>query len=234
MVEPCYVLTMAKSDGGTTAAGRVREALRTQILQGELRPGSRLIDRALAPQHGVSRNSVREALRLLESDGLVVSTIHAGSSVRALSASDVSDIYAARRIVEIGGIRASSSATDRMLAHVDEAATAGLQELKLADWRGAGTASLSFHLAVVALAGSARLNAFFTGLAAQLRLAFAVMPDEARFQAQWLERDRAIADLLLAGRRDAAEIELLGYLADSEAAVVDAVRAARRTTAPAS
>lgn len=218
----------------TTAAGRVREALRTRILRGELFPGTRLVDRALAEQHGVSRNSVREALRLLESDGLVASTINAGSSVRVLAASDVSDIYAARRILELGGVRASSSASDRMLADVDEAATAGLQEQNLEDWRGAGTASLAFHTAVVALAGSARLNAFFTDLAAQLRLAFAVMPDEAAFQAQWLERDRRIADLLLAGRRDAAELELLAYLADSEAAVIDAVRATLRSAAPTS
>lgn len=225
-------LSMTSDGEITTASGRVRDALRTQILRGELRPGTRLMDRALAPQHGVSRNSVREALRLLESDGLVASTIHAGSSVRVLTAADVSDIYAARRILEVGGVRASARASDGMLAEVDEAATAGLQEQNLEDWRGAGTASLAFHSALVALAGSARLDKFFTDLAAQLRLAFAVMPDEAAFQAQWLDRDRTIANLLLTGRRDAAEMELLAYLADSEAAVVDAVRAARRPHAP--
>ncbi|GAA1764236.1 GntR family transcriptional regulator [Kocuria aegyptia] len=220
---------MTTSDDACTASGRVRDALRTQILRGGLPPGTRLMDRALALQHGVSRNSVREALRLLESDGLVVSALNAGSSVRVLTPSDVADIYAARRVLEIGGVRASSRAPDRMLTEVDEAATAGLQERNLEDWRGAGTASLVFHSTLVALAGSARLDQFFTDLAAQLRLAFAVMPDEAAFQSQWLDRDRTIADLLLSGRRDAAEVELLAYLAASEAAVIDAVRAAQRS-----
>ncbi|PLC11303.1 hypothetical protein AUQ48_02380 [Kocuria flava] len=220
---------MTTTDDTASASGRVRDALRTQILRGELPPGARLMDRALAPQHGVSRNSVREALRLLESDGLVVHARNTGSSVRVLTAADVADIYAARRVLEVGGVQTSSRATDRDLAEVDRAATAGLHERTLEDWRGAGTASLVFHAALVGLAGSARLNAFFTDLAAQLRLAFAVMPDEAAFQTQWMERDRTIADLLLSGRRDAAEIELLAYLADSEAAVVDAVRAAQRS-----
>ena len=52
------------------------------------------------------------------------------------------------------------------------------------------------------------------------------MAEEAEFQAQWVDRDREIADLILGGRRDAAEVELLAYLSESEDAVIDAVRAA--------
>lgn len=215
-------------DDDTSASGRVREKLRLQILRGELPPGTRLMDRALAPEHGVSRNSVREALRLLVNDGLVASTVNAGASVRVLTPADVSDIYAARRILEVGGVRGSSQASDATLRRLDEAAQASIEDRRLQQWRDAGTASLAFHSALVALSGSVRLDRFFAGMAAQLRLAFAVMPDEAAFQAQWVDRDRSIADLLLAGRRESAEIELLGYLADSEAAVVDAVRAAQR------
>lgn len=77
------------------------------------------------------------------------------------------------------------------------------------------------------MAGSERVDRFFASLAAQLRLAFAVMPDEAEFQALWVDRDRTIADLLLAGRRESAEAELLAYLADSEASVIDAIRGAK-------
>lgn len=211
----------------STASGRVRERLRLQILRGELPPGTRLMDRALAFEHEVSRNSAREALRMLVTDGLVASTVNAGASVRALTPEDVSDIYAARRILELGGVRASSRATDGTLRDLDAAAQTGIEERLLNQWRHAGTASLAFHAALVAMAGSTRLDLFFARMAAQLRLAFAVMPDEAVFQAQWVDRDRTIADLLLAGRRESAEVELLAYLADSEAAVVDAVRSAQ-------
>lgn len=228
MVEHCYRQGVSHEDSAPTAAGKVRASLRTQILHGELPPGTRLVDRALAAQFGISRNSVREALRLLESDGLVSSTVNAGSAVRTLGPSDVHDIYAARRILEVGGVRASSGAPEVLIERVDQAATASLQEENLEDWRAAGTASLAFHGCLVALAGSDRLNEFFTELSAQLRLAFAVMPDEAVFQARWIRRDREIADLVLAGRREAAEVELLAYLADAEASVVDGVRAAHR------
>ena len=54
-----------------------------------------------------------------------------------------------------------------------------------------GTASLRFHQALVALLGSHRIDAFFRVTIAQLRLAFAVMTDEAEFQAPWVARDRS-------------------------------------------
>lgn len=185
------------------------------------------MDRALSAEHGVSRNSVREALRLLVSDGLVTLTVNSGASVRVLTPSDVADIYSARRLLEGGGIRASSRAADATLAEVDVAAETGIRQRAHERWQDAGTASLEFHAAIVAMAGSGQVDWFFASLAAQLRLAFAVMPDEAEFQALWVDRDRTIADLLLAGRRESAEAELLAYLADSEASVIDAIRGAK-------
>lgn len=217
---------MATSADSESASGIVRTRLREQILRGELPPGTRLRDRVLSAEHEVSRNSVREALRLLVSDGLVTLTVNSGAAVRVLTTEDVADIYAARRLLEFGGIRASSRASDAELAEIDVAADTGIRQREQKRWQQTGTASLEFHAAVVALAGSERVNHFFAALAAQLRLAFAIMPDEAEFQALWVDRDRAIADLLLAGRRDAAEAELMAYLADSEAAIVDAVRGA--------
>lgn len=217
---------METQDGSTSASGSVRRRLRDQIVHGELLPGTRLMDRALSAEHGVSRNSVREALRLLVSDGLVSLTVNSGASVRVLTPNDVVDIYAARRLLECGGVRASSRAGDAALAELDVAADTGIRRRDQKQWREAGTASLDFHAAITAMAQSQRVNEFFAGLAAQLRLAFAVMPDEAEFQAMWVDRDRSIADLLLAGRRDSAEAELMAYLSDSEAAVIDAVRAA--------
>lgn len=218
---------MVSQAGDVSASGTVRATMREQILRGELLPGTRLMDRNLAAAHGVSRNSVREALRLLVSDGLVSLTVNSGASVRMLTAEDVADIYAARRLLETGGIRASSRASDATLAQVDVAADTGIRQREQLRWQDAGTASLEFHAAIVAFADSERVDQFFASLAAQLRLAFAIMPDEGEFQAQWVDRDRLIADLLLAGRRESAEAELLAYLSDSEASVIDAVRGAK-------
>ncbi len=210
------------------AAEVVQASLRQKITEGMLLPGTRLLDQLLADEYGVSRNTVRDALRLLTTDGLVVSVRNAGSSVRTLTANDVHDIYTARRLVERGAVLQSATASDALLAHVDDAASASEQYVHSGDWGKVGTASLAFHQAVVRLARSVRVDTFFDNLAAQLRLAFAVMPDESAFQVTWAGRDRQIADLVLAGRRDEATAALNDYLNESEAQVIDGVRASER------
>lgn len=82
------------------------------------------------------------------------------------------------------------------------------------DWQAFGTHSLRFHLHIVGLLRSPLLDAFFTNVAAQMRLVFAVAPDEENFQRPWLERDREIHDLLAAGRRNEAAEAMTRYLDD--------------------
>jgi DNA-binding GntR family transcriptional regulator len=212
-------------------ADRVAAELRGEILKGRLLPGSRLKDAQLAAQFQVSRNTLREALRLLVADGLVVTRLHAGSSVRRLSEDDVRDIYRVRRTIEISAVLGSSRATEAQLKALCDALDRTAAAVKQALWQDVGTASLAFHQAIVGLCGSERLDAFFANILAQLRLVFAVMPDESAFQLQWVERDRGIADLLLGGRRADAAADLARYLDDSAALVIDAIRASRHLTA---
>ncbi len=214
----------------SSAAEAVQSSLRQKITEGKLLPGSRLVDAALADDYGVSRNTIRDALRLLSADGLVVSVRNAGSSVRALTAADILDIYASRRLIETGAVLQSARASDELLAGVGRAAAQTQQFLEAGEWNRVGTASLNVHLAIVRLAGSDRINAFFSGLAAQLRLAFAVMPDESAFQIQWVARDREIADLIITGQREAAVARLSDYLSESETLLIDGIRAAERNS----
>ncbi|NMR19272.1 GntR family transcriptional regulator [Cellulomonas fimi] len=211
-----------------SAAEAVQAHLRERITAGELPPGNRLVDTALAEEYGVSRHTVRDALRLLGADGLVRSVRNSGSSVRSLTAADVRDIYLVRRLMETAAVRQSAHADDGLLQDVERAATTVEQYARAGAASHVGTASLAFHRSLVALAGSARLNAFYDTIAAQLRLAFAVMPDEGEFQLQWVALDRQIADLVVSGRRTEAEARLLEYLYESEGLVVDGIRAAER------
>ena len=71
---------------------------------GVLVPGVQLSEVALAQQYGVSRNTLREAFRLLARDGLVEHVPHRGVFVRTMTAHDLKDIYAYRRFVELGAI----------------------------------------------------------------------------------------------------------------------------------
>lgn len=233
IVQHCYPIFMITQPGVTDqqpipAAEVVQASLRQKITEGQLRPGSRLIDHLLANEYEVSRNTVRDALRLLTTDGLVVSVRNAGSSVRTLTAADVRDIYTARRLVETAAVQQSAAAPDSLLQQVARAASASEHHVSRGSWQHVATSSLAFHQAVVSLGGSERVSKFFNNLAAQLRLAFAVMPDESAFQVTWVERDRQIANLILAGRREEAASRLVEYLNDSETKVIDGIRAAER------
>jgi len=74
--------------------------LKSRIKQGYYAPGQRLIERDLERDLKVGRSTIREALRRLAGDGLVVQEANRGTSVRALSRSDVIHIYSVREVVE--------------------------------------------------------------------------------------------------------------------------------------
>jgi len=74
----------------------IREQVRAMIQRGELRPGERVNEQALANQIGVGRNSAREALRSLEQAGLVQIVPNRGAQVRRLSLEEALDLYEVR------------------------------------------------------------------------------------------------------------------------------------------
>jgi DNA-binding GntR family transcriptional regulator len=78
----------------------VAERLRTLIIEGELAPGARLNERGLSERLGVSRTPLREAFRMLASDGLLVQLPNRGAQVVALSAEDVRHAFAVMASLE--------------------------------------------------------------------------------------------------------------------------------------
>src|ERR1700730_12555970 len=87
-----------------SVADQVAALLRHRILTGELRPGSRLQEVPLAASLGVSRNTMREATRILSLENLLKRSIHRGVAVSQLSLQDVQEIYHLRRMLEISGV----------------------------------------------------------------------------------------------------------------------------------
>ncbi len=79
---------------------QVLDDLRQSIIHGRLVPGSRLVERELITMMGVSRTVIREALRQLESEGLVTIIPNKGPVVRALSAAEAGDLYSIRAVLE--------------------------------------------------------------------------------------------------------------------------------------
>ena len=78
----------------------VTRSLREAILQGRLRPGERLVQDELAAELGVSRQPVREALRRLESEGLIVQLPQRGFVVREYGEEDIRENYHLRQLLE--------------------------------------------------------------------------------------------------------------------------------------
>lgn len=86
------------SDG--TASRRAARFLRDELLSGAIPPGARIPQEAIARRLGMSRIPVREALRQLETEGLVVLTTHASARVPKLDADDFAEIYRIRESIE--------------------------------------------------------------------------------------------------------------------------------------
>jgi DNA-binding GntR family transcriptional regulator len=79
---------------------QVLDGLRQSIIAGRLNPGERLIERELISMMGVSRTVIREALRQLESEGLIANIPNKGPVVRALTLEEARDLYSIRAVLE--------------------------------------------------------------------------------------------------------------------------------------
>ena len=204
----------------TSTAERVADVLRERITDGSLAPGTRLPEDAVGSALGVSRNTLREAIRLLAHERLVVVEFNRGAFVRRLTVDEVVDLYLARRLVECAAVRQAGRAAGAGLAAVRGAVEDGEVAAAEGRWVDVGTANVRFHRAVVALAGSARLDEFMRQVSAELRLAFDAMTDVQAFHEPFLRLNRVLLERLEAGDTPAAEALLTEYLADAERRLV--------------
>ncbi|MEU6987707.1 GntR family transcriptional regulator [Streptomyces sp. NPDC046324] len=207
--------------GRTSTAERVADILRTRIAEGFFPPGTRLSEDSIGGALGVSRNTLREAFRLLTHERLLVHELNRGVFVRVLAVEDVADIYRTRRLVEcavVRGLGQSPYALDGLVAAVQE----GVEAARTEDWKGVSTANIHFHRELVALAGSARTDELMRSVLAELRLAFHTVDDPRGLHEPYLVRNREILDALGAGERATAERLLARYLDDSRTRIVEA------------
>ncbi len=92
--------------------------LLSEIRQGRLRPGDRLTETDLARRLGTSRTPVREAIRRLESDGLVTHTPRVGAAIRQLDLAEITELYEMRAVLE--GTAARFAARAAYTSEIDE------------------------------------------------------------------------------------------------------------------
>ncbi len=84
---------------------QIADMLRRAIISGKLRPGTVLVESALAEQMNVSRAPIREAIQILENDGLVETVAYKGKRVKPLTAREVAETYSLRTVFEVMAVR---------------------------------------------------------------------------------------------------------------------------------
>ncbi|MGZ8744359.1 MAG: GntR family transcriptional regulator, partial [Nocardioides sp.] len=199
----------------SSTAERVADVLRRRITEGDLPPRTHLSEEQLIVVLRVSRNTLREAFRLLSHEGLLVHELHRGVFVRELGEADLVDLYRLRSTVECGVVRSLSHVEpDRLKRLYDDVAEAEGASGR-GDWVAVGTANMQFHRDLVALAGSPRTDQVTERLLAEMRLAFHAVASPQRLHETYVLRNRALVQLLAAGEFEEAAEQLELYLRDS-------------------
>ena len=211
----------APADAPQNLTDRVSEQIRRKLVDGELTPGQRLSEAALSESLEISRNTLREAFRLLTKEGLLKHEPNRGVSVAIPSIAAIIDIYRVRRLIECQALAQAyprHPARKRLREAVDKA----LRCRGEGDWRGVGTANMEFHQAIVELADSERLNEMSSHLLAELRLAFGLLNDPEFLHAPYVDSNVKIVELFEAGKPQEAAAALGDYLVHSERIVLAA------------
>ena len=162
----------------TSLRDQVANNIRRAIDAGALKPGERLVEADIAGQMGTSRAPVREAIRLLEQEGLVTNVPRRGSFVVELDRKDIEEIYSLRSVLEVLAVR---EALPRLTAEDLEGLDDLIKEMILAaderDMTKLVEADLEFHQRIVRFASHRRLLDVWQRMYIQLRL-FLAMKDQ--------------------------------------------------------
>jgi DNA-binding GntR family transcriptional regulator len=145
--------------------------LRTRIVEGEIAPGTRLLEVPLALQLGVSRGPIREALRQLEQEGLVDFSPHRGAVVVGVHDDEVETMYGIRALLESTAFaRACRSVEDQDLDELDRIVDGMISASEAGDVERVTELDLEFHGRVVELSGLRYLRRLWTSIDGLVRL----------------------------------------------------------------
>lgn len=158
----------------TSLAKLVRDDMLALILKGVLTPGQRISEPDVAARLGVSRVPVREALRELESSGLVVARKHSGVFVRQLDAGEIRDLYQMRGLLDgFAGRQAALLPPEPkavLLALLDDSVKAMKDAAARHEVQRYYGENLRFHWAIIEAAGNRTLTETYRSIVQKLHL----------------------------------------------------------------
>ncbi|MFT4118818.1 GntR family transcriptional regulator [Bradyrhizobium sp.] len=151
----------------TTAAQQVADGLSELILSGKVTPGQRLREAAIAAELGVARNTMREAIRLLEIAGLVHIEVNRGVVAISPTPESLKSLYSARLVLETSAVR--DRRAKHHVEHVRQAYDRLIASAKTRDVAAIVRDDLAFHAAIVRMLDSPRIDHFYDQLVRELR-----------------------------------------------------------------
>lgn len=213
------------SSGGTLGSQHVPlremvlDALRRRIVDGDYPPGERLTEDRLAADFGVSRNPVREALRIVQAEGFVELVPRRGAFVALPDVNAVEDMFAVRERLEtlaarLAAERASVADVVRLRALLDSAQEATTR----GDLAQVAELNSELHLEIIAITGNRWLASMAGALYMQVRWVFRIGAAE-RAPHSWQEHIRLV-DAIASGDAEAAEAAAADHVHAASAAAL--------------
>ena len=203
----------------------VFKTIRQAILTGELKPGERLMEIHLANKLGVSRTPIREAIRQLELEGLVIMVPRKGAQVASITEKSLTDVLEVRLAleklaVELACKRISYEQKETLKQALDsfEQAVNNKEASEIAK------ADVVFHDAIFAATGNMRLGQMVNNLAEQMyRYRFEYIKDEGGRQ-RLIEEHKKIFDAVVSGDVLAATNEISAHIKNQEDSIIQLIR----------
>ena len=208
-----------------SVADQVADLLRQRILHGEFRPGAQLQELPLASSLGVSRNTMREAIRILALEGLLRRNLHRGAAVSQLSLGDVAEIYQLRRMLELPAVLAARHPSADILAEMRAALEGYEQAVRARNWSRAVSHDLHFHSLLIRFHGNKRLESFYQNMIGELRVGMVLVDRSHDDPGALIPVHRKMYALLSTGKLKQCAAILEQHLEDSESRLTQVMNA---------
>lgn len=165
------------------------------MFDGDLPPGEALREVLLSQSIGVARSTIREALRVLATNGLVARMPNRGLAVRHLTIAEVEDIFTARQVLEREAAKAAGTCPEERLQEFSRAFDAYADAVSRNDASASANGHVEFHTAMVGLTGSRRLAETERSLLRDLQLVIASIEKSSDDQPKEVEKHRKLLRL---------------------------------------
>ncbi len=206
----------------------VFNTLRQAILTGDLKPGERLMEIHLADKLGVSRTPIREAIRKLELEGLVVMIPRRGAEVAEITKKGMNDVLEVRRALDKLCVElACDRITKEELENLKRACVGFEVAVKTKDTKKIAQADVALHDIIVKATGNERLISLINNLSEQMyRYRFEYIKDFTQHE-KLVEEHRTIYEAIVKKDKEAAAKAAGVHIDNQKKAIIGQIRLER-------